>query len=427
MKHSFEKIVRAAGDQNAQTTLLGIGVMSRCTVDAAIEICSAYKSPLIFIASRNQVDSRRFGGGYANGWDTESFARYTNSKAAEYNFENWTYLCRDHGGPWQNDTELEQKIPWEEAYQNSLSSFCDDLDQGMDMLHIDPSRDWSFCDEVPLDIVADRTVDLIREIESYRCGKGFKRITYEISLEKTGACKSTVEDFDHFIGALNYKLTMLSLPNPLLVVGDTGTYVRMDKNIGTFEEGHVRQLAGIAKKHRVLLKEHNADYLGADILQRHAPNGICMLNVAPEFAFHETTALMELARLEKEYAVANKSDMRLSGLRKILWSHILRTGKWKKWTENPHDIACNMDDRSVQDRMISVCGHYFYHCEDVQKARRSLYEHARELGFCGDSEAFVTGRVKGGIKRYLDALNLNGFCDTVAEQAEQTEKVFAMN
>ena len=52
-------------------TLLGVGPMSTNCVDASIELANYYNLPLFLIASRRQVDSKEFGGGYVNNWTTK--------------------------------------------------------------------------------------------------------------------------------------------------------------------------------------------------------------------------------------------------------------------------------------------------------------------------------------------------------------------
>ena len=57
-------------------TLLGVGPMSVNCVDAAIELSNQFDSILMLIASRRQIDSEEFGGGYVNNWSTDQFAEY---------------------------------------------------------------------------------------------------------------------------------------------------------------------------------------------------------------------------------------------------------------------------------------------------------------------------------------------------------------
>ena len=50
--------------------------MSVNCVDAVIELSNESNIPLMLIASRRQIDSEFFGGGYVNNWSTEKFASY---------------------------------------------------------------------------------------------------------------------------------------------------------------------------------------------------------------------------------------------------------------------------------------------------------------------------------------------------------------
>ena len=87
-------------------TILGIGPMSKNCVQATLELSKDEDFPVMFIASRNQVDSDEFGGGYVNGWDQKRFATAVEEVAKEIGYDNFYYLCRDHGGPWQRDKEM---------------------------------------------------------------------------------------------------------------------------------------------------------------------------------------------------------------------------------------------------------------------------------------------------------------------------------
>lgn len=66
--------------QKRRCTLLGVGPMSVNCIDAAIELASEHEVPILMIASRRQIDSEEFGGGYVNNWTTEEFANYVTDK-----------------------------------------------------------------------------------------------------------------------------------------------------------------------------------------------------------------------------------------------------------------------------------------------------------------------------------------------------------
>ena len=66
--------------KDKKATLLGVGPMSKNCVDSAIAISNAKNIPLFLIASRRQIDSKEFAGGYVNNWDTFDYANYVLEK-----------------------------------------------------------------------------------------------------------------------------------------------------------------------------------------------------------------------------------------------------------------------------------------------------------------------------------------------------------
>ena len=59
IKHQFEIYLT-----KHRATLLGVGPMSLNCVDVTLELSKQYEIPLMLIASRRQIDSAEFGGGY---------------------------------------------------------------------------------------------------------------------------------------------------------------------------------------------------------------------------------------------------------------------------------------------------------------------------------------------------------------------------
>ena len=57
-------------------TLLGVGPMSLNCVNSAIDVSNKFNIPLLLIASRRQIDSQIFGGGYVNEWNTDEFSKF---------------------------------------------------------------------------------------------------------------------------------------------------------------------------------------------------------------------------------------------------------------------------------------------------------------------------------------------------------------
>lgn len=114
-----------------KSTMLGIGPMSPALIQACFELGKEKDLPLMFIASRNQVDADEFGAGYVNNWDQFRFAADLKAMSDKVGFEGDYFLYRDHGGPWQRDKERKDHIPEAEAmaltrrsYQVDIGSIC---------------------------------------------------------------------------------------------------------------------------------------------------------------------------------------------------------------------------------------------------------------------------------------------------------------
>ena len=58
------------------------------------------KKYIFLIATRNQIDAKKFGGGYVNNFSTEEYSNYIASFKNKY-----LILCRDHCGPFIKDKE----------------------------------------------------------------------------------------------------------------------------------------------------------------------------------------------------------------------------------------------------------------------------------------------------------------------------------
>ena len=151
-------------------TLLGVGPMSVNCVDASIELSNDYDIPLMLIASRRQIDSEEFNGGYVNNWTTSEFSNYVKSR----DLKNNIILARDHGGPWQNTSEIEQNLNELDAMNSARTSFVKDIDAGFDMLHIDPSIDIH--NELDSDVALSRLFELYGFCNEYSNSKNIKLI-----------------------------------------------------------------------------------------------------------------------------------------------------------------------------------------------------------------------------------------------------------
>lgn len=188
--------------QKRRCTLLGVGPMSLNCVDAAISLANEHEVPLMLIASRRQVDSEDFGGGYVNQWTTDAFANYV----IERDKKGKVLLARDHGGPWQNTKEVEAELGLRRAMDSAKVSYLADLAAGFQILHIDPSVDIHGQPDV--DEVLDRLFDLYDYCwtQAQRLGR---EVIFEIGTEEQSGSTNSQEELDYTLNSVQ-KFCMLA-------------------------------------------------------------------------------------------------------------------------------------------------------------------------------------------------------------------------
>lgn len=388
-------------------TLLGVGPMSSTVVDVSLEYAREHAAPMVFIPSRNQVEGSDRAGGYVEGWTSLALRRAVRLRMAAHRHPGPVYVGRDHGGPWQRDQEYAAGIEWEPALHSALACYRHDLEAGFDYLHVDTARDPHLPGPVPLDLAATRAVTVLEGIETYRRDAGHAEVAYEVSLEQANGASSDVRDFEYFLTTLLDQIDQRGLPRPLFMVGNTGTLTTADGNHGTVDFDVTRALAGLAERHGVVLKEHNADYLTDEVLAQHPQARIGMANVAPEFGTLETSALLQLAGLER--AACRRRGLDPCGFEELLTERVLSSGRWRKWLPAEAEIDDWVRDPALRRQLVISCGHYFFGEGRTRWASDRLYRSCRELGVCGNPLALVRNTIGRGIQRYLFAFGLTGF------------------
>jgi hypothetical protein len=365
-------------------TLLGVGPMSVNCVDATIELANEYEVPILMIASRRQIDSEEFGGGYVNNWTTEDFARYVTDRDKKGKI----LLSRDHGGPWQSIKEKEENLGLRRAMDSAKSSFRADIYAGFQILHIDPSIDIHGSPDV--DEILDRVFDLYEFCWS-QAQQAKQEIIFEIGTEEQSGSTNSQEELDYTLNAIKKFCLQYKIPQPTFVVIQCGTRVMEMRNVGSFDspirianeipaEIQLPKMIEICNRHGIFMKEHNADYLSDHGLQWHPRLGIHAANVAPEFGVAETKTLVNI--------------LEANGLTKLA-ERFLRiaydSNKWQKWM---------LDNTSATDRDRSlIAGHYVFSKPEVKELKTEASKELERKGI--QLEEHLKREVKQAILRYL--------------------------
>ena len=341
-------------------TLLGVGPMSSNCIDAAIELANEHESPILLIASRRQIDSEEFGGGYVNNWTTAEFASYV--KKADK--KDIVLLARDHGGPWQNNKEKDAKLSLRDAMKSAQLSYQADIAAGFKVIHIDPSIDIH--GQPSINEVLNRVFDLY-EFCWNEAQKLRQEIIFEIGTEEQSGSTNSQEELDYTLSSIQKFCKKNLIPQPTFVVIQCGTRVMETRNVGSFDspvrianeiptEIQLPKMIEICNRYGILMKEHNTDYLSDEALQWHPRLGIHAANVAPEFGVTETRALVSILESNGLAKLAERF------LQLSFDSH-----KWDKWM---------LDNTKATDRDRSIiAGHYIFstpECVDIKLEASSI-------------------------------------------------------
>ena len=392
--NKLETIVQKIVSKEEQKTLLGIGPMSEAVIEASLELSMEKNFPLMYIASRNQVDSDDFGAGYVNNWNSYRFGEDIKRIADNMNYTGDYFICRDHGGPWQRDEERNKQLPRIEAMEIAKISYAEDVRAGFDLLHIDPTKIPGCKFNAPMEDVF---------CEKERLSIGRKSIYYEVGTEETNGGLTDKGSFEKFIKLLLNRLKELNLPKPIFVVGQTGTLVKMAENIGKFEPTKAKELVEITNDYGIGLKEHNCDYIPFEDLCMHPEIGVTASNVAPEFGHVETRALLELYESEKKLTEIGQITEK-SNFKEVLFNKCLLSGRWKKWLIEDYTEEQIEKNINLQEEIINLTGHYCFNNSQVIKEREKMYLNLQEAGL--NPHGKVIEQIKISIDKYATAFNL---------------------
>ena len=369
-------------------TLLGVGPMSKNCIDASIEISNEHDVPLMLIASRRQIDSTQSGGGYVNNWTTEKFSEYVKTHDKNKNI----ILCRDHGGPWQNDYEKNDKLDLSEAMESAKKSFLTDIKSDFQIIHIDPTIDIH--SKISTEQIFERVFDLYEYCNTVS-KKLNKKIVFEISLGKEDGGFDSYEEIKHIISKMESFCSKMNFPLPYFLVVRTGNHVMELQNVGSFEsifldkkqttyKTNLLKIIELCNKHQIRIKEHNTDYLSDKALQIHPEIGIHAANVAPEFAVVETRAFLSLLK-------KNQLETELKKFIDISYS----SKKWEKWMLDNSQLG-------KQEKAI-ISGHYIFGKNEFIELKNDV-ENKISLDVSLDS--YLKTEIKKSLIRYLNLFSV---------------------
>ena len=291
-----------------------IGPMSLNIVDAIIEFCGETNNKIGLIPSRRQVERD---GGYVNNWSTKEFSEYVNGKLP---------IKRDHSGPGQGYSD-------DDGY-SSLSEDC----KYLDYIHIDPWKKFpNYKDGLRW------TINMIKF-----CHNLNQSVEFEVGTEQA-IREFTSTELDKLMLDLKIHLNSNEFSKIKYLVIQSGTALKGNENTGKYNSNKLVQMINVCKKHNVISKEHNGDYIPVSLIKEKMSLGLDSINIAPEFGLIETQTYID-----------NGIDI------DKFWKICFDSKRWEKWVSpdfNPYTQTLDL---------IKICGHYGLSHPDFLKIKPNI-------------------------------------------------------
>jgi tagatose-1,6-bisphosphate aldolase non-catalytic subunit AgaZ/GatZ len=381
-------------------TVLAICPNSEAVVKASMVAARDAEAPLFFAATLNQVD---LDGGYT-GWTQQEFMGLVRRTAEEFGYEGPIVVGLDHGGPWLKDVQTREKWPLERAMQGVKESLAACLDAGYDLLHVDPTVDRTLPRDqpMPIELVIERTLELIDFAESHRRAGGLPPVSYEVGTEEVHGGLADLSVFRRFLDGLKEGLRARGLEEvwPCFVVGKVGT----DLHTTEFDPAVARDLVGVAADYGSAIKGHYTDSVSNP--EEYPRAGMGGANVGPEFTEAEYEALERLSR--REEALASEGEVaKTSGMMEALREAVVASGRWEKWRQ-PDEEGKAFHELSPERQgwLVRTGCRYIWAKPEVVAARERLYASMREAGDRG--EEVVLDEIAVVMRRYYRAFRVRG-------------------
>ncbi len=371
---------------------------SIAVIKASLRSAKRCNAPIKFAATLNQVD---LDGGYT-GMTQEQFVKTIRHEAQKINYTGPVMVAVDHGGPWLKDKHKKDNYSYEKAIKGVKKSFEASIAAGYDLLHVDPTIDIRLAKDeiIDIDVVAQRTIELIVAAEKFRTENNYAPIAYEVGTEEVHGGLANYKVFERFLKLLKDGLANNGLKNifPSLVVAKVGT----DLHTTLFDKKVAKEVTAICRNYGSVIKGHYSD--NVENPEDYPLSGMGGANVGPEFTEKEYEGLMELATLENTFfnegLIVKKSE-----IRNVLWANVIASNRWQKWlnnSENPNDFYANAPER--QEWLVNTGCRYIWENLEVVAARKLLYDNINDQNI--DAEHVVLSKIEQAMDKYLYNFNL---------------------
>jgi tagatose-1,6-bisphosphate aldolase non-catalytic subunit AgaZ/GatZ len=425
--------IRAAGRKTP--VIVAFCFSDELALKACLDGCRETGAIPVIMATMNQVNSD---GGYA-GLTAAEFVQKVKRLSEEAGYEGPIIFGRDHGGPFI--VEVHKKWSRPEAMAWVKKNITLDLEAGFTCWHADGTSgrdDEMEAAQLPVEVIAETTLELIEFCEQERKRLKIGPIAYEVGSEEQQGGLTTPEGMDQYLRTLTAGLRERGLGQSRIdfVVAQTGTHMKLhyDKATGAFElvqNGFqprlVAALDEIAKNYRsayqkFLFTQHYSDHMtpaDAEALRRF---GAGKVNFGPEMTMPELKRLLaweheEAAMLKKAGRVHLASHFRETMLMQL----DQRPDFWQKFI--PTDMAFQTTGHmpsifdfptNVQDALIVFRGRYVKSQPACRAAAEKLLDNLVCLGIAENPRQAIISEIKTStVRPRLAQFQMTGLPDKI--------------
>ncbi|MBN2486026.1 MAG: class II D-tagatose-bisphosphate aldolase, non-catalytic subunit [Bacteroidales bacterium] len=398
----MEYILKQIGSIEQSTkiprTILAACPNSLAVIKSALLSAKRCNAPIKFAATLNQVDTD---GGYT-GLTAKEFVDTIREEARFINFTGPVIVAIDHGGPWLKDKHRVENWPYEKTMAEVKTSFEEAIKAGYDLIHVDPTIDITLPKgkTIDIDVVAERTIELIVHCEDFRRKNNFDKIAYEVGTEEVHGGLADMGVFSRFLNLLKAGLQKNNLHDvwPCFIVGKVGT----DLHTTTFDAKVARLLTETVRPYGSKIKGHYSD--NVDNPEEYPLSGMGAANVGPEFTECEYDGLLELDGVEQKLLGEGKI-VRASGIKKSLWDAVIESGRWTKWLSREEEgFGFGMLHPKRQEWLVKTGCRYIWEKPEVIAARTRLYTNMKNNGI--DADKILITHIEKSMDRYFNKFNL---------------------
>ena len=352
---------------------------------------------MLFAATLNQVDRD---GGYT-GWTPAAFVARLQHYGAKYHADA-LYPCLDHGGPWLKDAHTQANLDLDATMNEVKATLAACLDAGYALLHIDPTVDRTRPDNapVPIPLVVERTLELIRFAEEHRTRQGLPSVAYEVGTEEVHGGLVNLDSFTAFLHGLHQRLREANLLHawPCFIVGKVGT----DLHTVDFDPQVASELFELVTPYGSLIKGHYTDWVANP--EAYPRAGMGGANVGPEFTAAEYVALAALVAKERALCISEPT-IQPSQLLEALEDAVYHSNRWQKWLQPAERARAFAElDSARRNWLVQTCARYIWTDAQVQATRQQLYANLAPI--LPDPHQYVVQRIALAIDAYVNAFGL---------------------